>query len=84
MQQRVAETGDALFALLSLGAHFYVCGDANHMAVRARTPPRDGTCNAHSRGAAVTRRRFQGDVDKALRAVLAARLPGGAEDVDFV
>ena len=34
VQQRVAETADALFSLLSVGAHFYVCGDANAMAVR--------------------------------------------------
>ena len=33
VQQRVAETADALFSLLSAGAHFYVCGDANAMAV---------------------------------------------------
>ena len=35
VQQRVTETADALFALLSAGAHFYVCGDANAMAVRS-------------------------------------------------
>ena len=34
VQQRVAETADALYSLLSVGAHFYVCGDANAMAVR--------------------------------------------------
>ena len=33
VQQRVAETADALFSLLSVGAHFYVCGDASAMAV---------------------------------------------------
>ena len=33
VQRRVAETADALFSLLSVGAHFYVCGDANAMAV---------------------------------------------------
>jgi hypothetical protein len=37
VQQRVAETADALFGLLAQGAHFYVCGDANAMAVRAKT-----------------------------------------------
>jgi sulfite reductase (NADPH) flavoprotein alpha-component len=56
VQQRVAESADALCALLTAGgAHFYVCGDANAMA---------------------------GDVDKALRAALAARLPGGAPEAD--
>ena len=39
VQQRVTETADALFALLSAGAHFYVCGDANAMAVR-----KDASC----------------------------------------
>lgn len=52
-QEAVAD--DVAHLLLSAGAHFYVCGDANHMA---------------------------GDVDKALRALLAARLPGGPAEAE--
>ncbi len=74
VQQRVAETADALYSLLSVGAHFYVCGDANAMAVRVDA--------LAQRLQVLTHDSFQGDVDKALRALLAARLPGGAADVD--
>ena len=49
--------GDVVELLTAQGAHFYVCGDANHMA---------------------------GDVDKALRAVLAARLGDAAAADAFV
>ena len=76
VQQRVAETADALFSLLSAGAHFYVCGDANAMAVRG------DSCILLGVQTLTTLMPRQGDVDKALRALLAARLPGDAADVD--
>ncbi len=45
VQQRVTETADALFALLSIGAHFYVCGDASAMAVRIGDFAPASACN---------------------------------------
>lgn len=32
VQDRIQETGDHIWDLLERGAHFYVCGDAAHMA----------------------------------------------------
>lgn len=32
VQHRLAEAADRVWELLEQGAHFYVCGDANHMA----------------------------------------------------
>ena len=32
MQHRLIENGAQIFAWLEQGAHFYVCGDAKHMA----------------------------------------------------
>jgi sulfite reductase (NADPH) flavoprotein alpha-component len=79
VQQRVAESADALFAALAAGAHFYVCGDANHMAVRnfAQHSPNAGCLCCAALRCADCPARTQGDVDKALRALLAERLEGG-------
>lgn len=32
VQDRLRESGDLVWSLLQRGAHFYVCGDAAHMA----------------------------------------------------
>ena len=32
VQDRLRESGDLVWRLLEAGAHFYVCGDAAHMA----------------------------------------------------
>lgn len=44
VQNRLAETGQQVWDLLQQGAHFYVCGDAAHMATAVEEALLDIIC----------------------------------------